>query len=671
MNFATGLRLPFVVIASSLLTSLLAAGPAVTSIPQAPTADRVPLADPRATKLTDLAYGQAGGETLLLDASVPAGSGPFPVAILVHGGGWTAGDKSGADTHGSGADITPWFAPLTDGKFTWFSINYRLAPKHRWPAPLDDVLAAIRWVKAHAVEYKGDPSRIVLVGHSAGGHLASLAATVVDDSVRVQAVVGYAPVTTFEQEMLARGELGRAQQGLLNRPRDLTPESLGQLRAISPLNHVRPGLPPFLLLHGDADTSVPLQQSLDFQEALRASAVRCDLIVLPGAPHRLTEWARFMPDHAVRTIAWLREVLGAPIAATGAVPQSSWDSGVLRHAPDWYGSAEARAVADSVIQYQSRQGGWPKSTDLAAPPRSPQDIPSPGDGRANTIDNDATTLPMQFLALMVQATGDARYRASFERGVDYLLAAQYPNGGWPQFFPLRDGYYSRITYNDNAMVNVLTVLRDAAAGKPPYAFVDAERRARAGAAVARGIEVILRTQVKHGGRLTAWCAQHDEWTLEPAWARNYEPPTLSGNESVGIVRFLMDIDRPTPEIVAAIEGAVVWLKNVTINGLRLEEFTAADGMRDRRVVPDPAGSPLWARFYALGTNRPVFTGRDKVMRDSLSEIEHERRNGYAYYGTWPARLLAVEYARWRTRHKLEAAADAASVRMPQPPHWGD
>ena len=189
---------------------------------------------------------------------------------------------------------------------------------------------------------------------------------------------------------------------------------------------------------------------------------------------------------------------------------------------------------------------------------------------------------MEFLALMTHATGDARYRAAFERGVDYLLAAQYPNGGWPQFFPLREGYYSRITFNDNAMVRVLTLLRDLAAGKPPYAFVDAGRRKKADAAVARGIQVILRTQVKQGGRLTAWCAQHDERTLEPAWARNYEPPTLSGSESVGIVRFLMDIDRPTPEIVAAVDAAVGLVEG------RRDRGPAARGVHRHRRHARPA-----------------------------------------------------------------------------------
>jgi PelA/Pel-15E family pectate lyase len=333
--------------------------------------------------------------------------------------------------------------------------------------------------------------------------------------------------------------------------------------------------------------------------------------------------------------------------AAGSAAQVRWGAEVLRQKPEWYASAEARAIADSVLQYQSPQGAWPKNTDLATPPRSPADIPSPTDGRANTIDNGATTTPMQFLALMVEATKDAKYRQAFERGMDYLLAAQYPNGGWPQFFPLRKGYYSRITYNDNAIANVLTVLRDAAAGKPPYGFVDDARRARARAAVARGVDIILRTQLKQDGKLTAWCAQHDERTLEPAWARTYEPPSLSGNESAGIVRFLMAIERPSPAIVAAVDGAVAWLRAVAIRGLRLEAFTDAEGMRDRRVVADPAAGPLWARFYELGTNRPIFLGRDSIVRGRLDEIERERRAGYAYYGTWPATLIDRDYPRWR------------------------
>lgn len=332
-------------------------------------------------------------------------------------------------------------------------------------------------------------------------------------------------------------------------------------------------------------------------------------------------------------------VLGQSAAPAGPV---RWDAGVLRQAPAWYASAEARAVADNVLLYQSPLGAWPKNTDLARPPASPGALARiHASGEANGIDNGATTLPMQFLAWMVDATGEARYRAAFARGMDYLLGAQYPNGGFPQFFPLRAGYYSRITFNDNATINVLALLRDAAAGRPPYAFVDAAHRTRARAAVDRGVDVILRTQVRQQGRLTAWCAQHDEKTLAPAWGRAYEPPSLSGSESAGIVRFLMEIDQPAPAVAAAIDGALAWFRSVAITGTRVEEYTAADGRKDRRVVADPAAPPLWARFYELETNRPIFLGRDSVVRYSLAEIEHERRNNYAYYGTWPAAVLSA------------------------------
>jgi len=338
-----------------------------------------------------------------------------------------------------------------------------------------------------------------------------------------------------------------------------------------------------------------------------------------------------------------------PAPAAAAI---RWGTDVLRQKPEWYASAAARAVADSVLQHQSRDGGWPKNTDLASAPAAAESrAGAAADVVSSTIDNNGTTLPMQFLALVADATGGTTYRTAFTRGLDYLLAAQYANGGWPQFFPLREGYYSRITYNDNAMVNVLTLLRDVAAGRPPFAFVDEARRTRARAAVSRGIDIILRTQVKQDGRLTAWCAQHDEKTLAPAWARAYEPPSLSGSESVGIVRFLMEVERPSAEIIAAVEGAAAWLRAVAIPDLRLEEFTGADGRRDRRVVAAPGAAPLWARFYELGTNRPIFLGRDSVVRSALSEIEHERRNGYAYYGTWPARLLAEEYPRWLEKRK--------------------
>jgi PelA/Pel-15E family pectate lyase len=343
-------------------------------------------------------------------------------------------------------------------------------------------------------------------------------------------------------------------------------------------------------------------------------------------------------------------ILLIPSSHAGESPSLRWGAAVLRQSPDWYSSAAGHALADIVLQYQSPQGGWPKSTDLSIQPRTPDDIPPPGRGRANSLDNDAFDLPVRFLARMTEATNAPRYRRAVERSLDYLFEAQYPNGGFPQFYPLRDGYYAHITYNDGAMIDALAILRDAAEGTL-FRFVDEARRRKAAEAVAKGIDCILRTQIRQDGKLTAWCAQHDVKTLEPAWARAYEPPSLSGGESVGLVRFLMEIERPSPEVIAAIEGAVEWLRSVSMKGFRVDRIVDATGRTERRLVADPQAGPLWARFYELGTNRPLYLDRDSKFLYDYNEVGYERRSGYEYHGTWAASLLANDYPAWLARHR--------------------
>jgi PelA/Pel-15E family pectate lyase len=362
----------------------------------------------------------------------------------------------------------------------------------------------------------------------------------------------------------------------------------------------------------------------------------------------------YVPDRAIVFLGLLliaTSVIAAPPTYTLPSGRGRWGESFVNRPAEWYATAEARDIADSVLRYQSKYGAWPKNTDLTVKPTAQRLAELEKSGVDNTIDNGATTVPMQFLALMAQATHEGKYQKSFLHGVDYLLVSQYRNGGWPQFFPLRTGYYSHITYNDDAMMNVMFLLRDVAAGKAPYDFVDTRRRKKASAAVAKGLDCILKTQVRQSGKLTVWCAQHDEKTLEPAWARNFEPPSLSGSESVNIVRFLMQTENPTEEICAAIEGAVAWFKAVQISGLRYHRGVSADGQRDGSVEADPNAGPLWARFYELGSDRPIFTGRDKEIQYALSEIERERRGGYNYYTTAPQKLLENDYRAWAAKHK--------------------
>ncbi len=325
----------------------------------------------------------------------------------------------------------------------------------------------------------------------------------------------------------------------------------------------------------------------------------------------------------------------------------------LGQKPDWYASADAVRVADNVLLYQRESGGWPKNIDMAVvlSDQGKAEIVKQKGADDSLIDNGATYTQMAYLARVFNATKQSRFKESFIKGFDYLLKAQYENGGWPQYYPKLTGYYKRITYNDDAMIGVMSLLRDIARKDRAYSFVDEARRAKAEQAVAKGIECILKTQVVVNGKLTVWCAQHDEVTLAPAPARTYEHISLSGSESVGIVRFLMGIERPDTRIVEAIESAVAWFKQSKLAGIKVVEKRDAslpNGF-DRVVVEDASAKPLWARFYEIGANRPIFSGRDSVIKNSLAEIEHERRTGYGWYTSAPAGLLEKDYPVWRAK----------------------
>lgn len=261
----------------------------------------------RAAVQTDIEYGRAGGVSLKLDASIPDGPGPFPAVILVHGGGWNAGDKSGGPGKGY---MAPMHGPLAAAGFAWFSINYRLAPDFRHPAQVEDVETAIRWVKAHAAEYHIDPRRIALSGESAGGHLVAMAAVRADASTRVAAVVPFYGVFDMVAEAKRRKTITNFARLLGHDTMDDTLVKL--MHDASPINFVQPGLPPFLLLHGTADQSVAFQQSVDLQGKLRAAGVACELIAIKDGPHGMLPWPPLAPDFKDRVVAWLRTTMPAP-----------------------------------------------------------------------------------------------------------------------------------------------------------------------------------------------------------------------------------------------------------------------------------------------------------------------------------------------------------------------
>jgi PelA/Pel-15E family pectate lyase len=310
-----------------------------------------------------------------------------------------------------------------------------------------------------------------------------------------------------------------------------------------------------------------------------------------------------------------------------------------------------REIAETLLLYQRDNGAWPKNYNWqeTLSDQKKQELLSQKQQNDTTIDNSATRKEIQYLARAYAAFRDDRYRQAAVAGIAYLLEAQYANGGWPQYYPRPTGYHKHITFNDNAMIGVMSLLRDVAQGKPEYAFVDEQTREQARQAVEKGIDCILKCQVVVHGRKTVWCAQHDETTLVPCQARTYELASLSGAESVNIVRFLMSVENPRPEIIESIESAVAWFGQAKIVGIRVKTVRdpSAPGGRDRVVVQDDSAPPLWARFYEIETNRPFFCSRDGVPKYSLAEISHERRNGYSWLGNYAGSLLVETYPAWQ------------------------
>jgi PelA/Pel-15E family pectate lyase len=316
---------------------------------------------------------------------------------------------------------------------------------------------------------------------------------------------------------------------------------------------------------------------------------------------------------------------------------SAFPAGLLSKSEDWFKSAEGVETTACILSWQSDHGSWPKNQDNARNRYS-------GDRRKikGTFDNGSTTDELRFLACAYRATNDSRCEKAFLLGLDHILEAQYPNGGWPQYFPLSQQYHRHITFNDNSMIRILEFLRESGSGKQ-YDFIGGQRRSAAGKAFARGVDCILKCQFVRDGKPTVWCAQHDEITLRPAMARSYELESLSGSESGGILKFLMSIENPSPEVIRAVKAGVEWFNESKVTGLEIEKVDGA-----RTAVSDPAASALWARFYDLETNRPFFCDRDGVKHWNYNEIGKERRNGYAWYGNWGESVLKT-YAEWPHR----------------------
>ena len=361
--------------------------------------------------------------------------------------------------------------------------------------------------------------------------------------------------------------------------------------------------------------------------------------------------------------AGLDKPLEAPVdSAARSIP--------LDREPSWYASSEAHHIADVIISFQTPAGGWGKNLNMSKEPRrageaftsnnlsrfiAPGDFDTPRDSDWNyvgTIDNDATTTELKFLAKMITASITATgprdvtaCRAAFLRGMKYLFEAQFPNGGWPQVWPLEGGYHDAITFNDDAMIEVMELMRHVADGAGEYSFVPRKMRETAATSFARGVQCILAAQIKTNGKRTVWPQQDDALTLQPVSARNFEPPAQCSSESASLLLMLMnDLHNPSAEEQEAIRAAATWFRSTAIYG---QSWTRTP--EGRRLVPAQGAGPIWARYYQAGTDHPVFGDRDKSIHDNVNEISEERRNGYRWYSADPKAALDG-FETWNKEH---------------------
>ncbi len=304
--------------------------------------------------------------------------------------------------------------------------------------------------------------------------------------------------------------------------------------------------------------------------------------------------------------------------------------------------SQYQAIADRLMEFQNPDGGWPKNIDwlLDIDPEIIRRIKGPGIEHS-TLDNRNVYPQIRYLVEAAKRANEDRYLQSARRGLDYIFQEQRPTGGW------RGSDTDAITYNDDVMTGVMTLLIDVSRGDSPFDILDAAYQTRARDSLQRAVDATLRCQIRAHGRLTGWCQQHDHESFEPVAARSYELPAICPAETTSVVRVLLRLQSDDDRIQKAIDSALQWLEASAINGIRIERFDI-DPVRfknhtattDVRVVQDSTAPPIWARYYEIETNQPFFCNRDGIKVYALKDVALERRTGYGWYGRWPETLLA-------------------------------
>jgi len=308
-------------------------------------------------------------------------------------------------------------------------------------------------------------------------------------------------------------------------------------------------------------------------------------------------------------------------------------------------------IADNLLKFQNADGGWPKNIDWLGKLEYDEVRKRLSNlEKKSTCDNRNTYTQIEYLAKVYTETNENKYRNGAVKGLNFILSTQNENGGW------RGADVDAITFNDDLMTGIMNLFLDIQEGRHYYNWIDKDLKTEIEESLRKAIDVTLKCQIIVNDKKTGWCQQHDNKTLLPVKARSYELPSIASLETVSVVEFLMRLKYSDQNIIEAINGAVAWLEESKIYGIRLERIKVDnrdinDSYKhyDVKVVVDENAPPIWTRYYEIKTNTSFFCNRDGIKVYTLEEVDQERRIGYAWYGYWPAHLLNSEYPEWLER----------------------
>lgn len=311
---------------------------------------------------------------------------------------------------------------------------------------------------------------------------------------------------------------------------------------------------------------------------------------------------------------------------------------------DWYGSDEAKAVADVLISVQKDNGGWmknyqyhqfvePVASEYASDAMSEKN--SKGDH--SCFDNYATTQEMRFLLRVYRKTNEQKYLDSFVKALNLIITAgKGKNGGWGQYWPDSSdkwSYQNYITFNDDLMTNIMKMLQEVYQAKGDFKdLVDETTKTACEEAWNKALECVLKCQIDDNGTKAAWCAQHDPVDFLPTEGRPHEMPSVSAYESSTLLKYLMTIEHPSDELKASIRAAVDWLsKHKYMENKYIEDVKEGSTTVDRRIA-DKEGSNIWGRFIQIGgeSGKVVYNKFHKKLKDRGKKRDHHL-GGYSYY----------------------------------------